>query len=194
MRSTWKIFVLFLSFALLLIPLVAQAQEPCPDDPDAMKDCVPETPPFYVVINRSFEDLNRLGSGCQPIILEHPECEACCGEDEACLTAEEDLEKNVCPALSQEVMWDNGVDSILVYQMCCDCSQTEEGAWTYRVRLLNEDGTCPIDPNNPGCYEGLPPGTGIDLPAPIVIGGLAFIGMGLLAGGMMLRRRGFRPA
>jgi hypothetical protein len=59
---------------------------------------------------------------------------------------------------------------------------------------LSEDGTCPIDPDNPGCYDGLPPGTGIDLPAPVIIAGLALIGAALLAGGAWMRRRSLHAA
>jgi hypothetical protein len=40
-----------------------------------------------------------------------------------------------------------------------------------------------------GWYDGLPPGTGIDLPAPVIIGGLALMGGGLLAAGVLVRRR-----
>jgi hypothetical protein len=188
MRSIARFSVLILVL-LLLAPLAAQAEGPCPDDPEAFKDCNPEAPPFYVVINRSFEDLNRAGTGCQPIILEHPECEDCCGEDEACATAEADLEENICPLLAAEVEWMDDGQTEVVYQMCCDCSQSSEGTWKYRVRILSSDGTCPIDPDNPGCYEGLPPGTGIDLPAPVIVAGLAIIGAVLLAGGVMVRRR-----
>jgi len=178
----------------LLLPLVGYAQDvACPDDPDI--PCVSETPPFYVVINRDFEDLTRTGSGCQPIILNHPDVEDCCGESEALLEAEADVEQNVCPLLADRVAWEELGDTptVIVYQMCCDCS-ADTSEWRYKVRLLQPDGTCPIDPANSGCYEDLPPGTGIDLPAPLIIGGLALIGAGLLAAGMMVRRRSVRLA
>jgi hypothetical protein len=194
MRSTLRISALVLLLFLLLVPLAVQASGPCPDDPEAFKDCNPEAPPFYVVINRSFQDLDRAGTGCQPIILENPDCEDCCGEDEDCMLAEADLEQNVCPMLAEEVDWMDQGQTEVVYQMCCDCSESDEGAWTYRLRLLQEDGTCPIDPDNPGCYEGLPPGTGIDLPAPVIVAGLALIGAVLVAGGLVMHRRSLQSA
>jgi hypothetical protein len=36
---------------------------------------------------------------------------------------------------------------------------------------------------------GYPPNTGVDLPAPLVYGGVAFAGIALLAGGLLLRRK-----
>ena len=194
MRSTLRIAGLLLLLASLLLPLVGYAQDvKCPDDPNV--PCVSETPPFYIVINRDFEDLTRTGSGCQPIILNHPEIEDCCGESEALAEANFDVETNVCPLLADRVDWpvDGEDPTVIVYQMCCDCSGTTS-EWRYRVRLLQADGTCPIDEQNPGCYEDLPPGTGIDLPAPLIIGGLAVMGAALLATGMVVRRRSVRLA
>jgi hypothetical protein len=40
----------------------------------------------------------------------------------------------------------------------------------------------------------LPPGTGIDLPAPVILGGLVAIGAVLLAAGLLVRRRTLRVA
>ncbi len=194
MRSTLRITGLLLLLLALMLPLAGYAQGGgCPDDPNI--PCVSETPPFYIVINRDFEDLTRTGSGCQPIILNHPDIEDCCGESEALAEANFDVETNVCPLLADRVDWAAlGEDpTVIVYQMCCDCS-TDTDEWRYRVRLLEEDGTCPIDPNNPGCYEDLPPGTGIDLPAPVIIGGLAVMGAALLGVGMVVRRRSVRLA
>jgi hypothetical protein len=195
MRSTLRIAGLLLLLSALLLPLAGYASEgPCPDDPNV--PCVSETPPFYVVVNRTFEDLTRTGSGCQPIILNHPDCKDCCGETEACGAANFDLETNVCPLLADRVEWPvNGQEpTVIVYQMCCDCTGDATGEWRYRVRLLHADGTCPIDEQNPGCYEDLPPGTGIDLPTPLIVGGLAVMGVALLATGMVVRRRSVRLA
>jgi hypothetical protein len=194
MRSTLRIAGLLLLLSALLLPLVGHAQTvKCPDDPNI--PCVSETPPFYVVINRSFEDLTRTGSGCQPIILNHPDIVDCCGESAALAAANFDVETNVCPLLADRVTWPVNGDTptVIVYQMCCDCSTTTD-EWRYRVRLLQPDGTCPIDPQNPGCYEGLPPGTGIDLPAPLIVGGLALLGVALVTTGMVVRRRSVRLA
>jgi hypothetical protein len=190
MRSTLRITALILVLVALLIPLAVQASGPCPDDPELSKYCNPETPPFYVVINRSFEDLGRSGSGCQPIILKHPECTDCCGEDVECLAAEDDLQMNVCPLLASRVDWTGEeMRTETVYEMCCDCSESSAGAWKYRIRMLYEDGTCPLAMENVECIDGLPPDTGIDLPAPVIIGGLAIVGAALLAAGVVARRR-----
>jgi hypothetical protein len=192
MRSTLRIAGLLLLLSALLLPMVGYAEDvPCPDDPDV--PCVSETPPFYVVINRDFEDLTRTGSGCQPIILNHPDVEDCCEESDALAEAVDDLETNVCPLLADRVDWDTQEETVIVYQMCCDCSG-DTSEWRYHVRLLEPDGTCDIDPQNSGCYEDLPPGTGIDLPAPLIIGGLAVMGAALLAVGMVVRRRSVRLA
>jgi hypothetical protein len=186
MRSTLRVAALVLVLLTLLVPLVVRASDgPCPDDPSI--ECLTEAPPFYVVTNRTFEDLDRAGTGCQPIILKNPDL-VCCEESPP------ELESTVCPNLASEVAWADDDDTEIVYEMCCDCSTDTEGVWTYRVRLLHEDGTCPIDDENPDCYPGLPPGTGIDLPAPLIVGGLALIGAGLLAAGVLVRRQTVRAA
>ena len=193
MRPTLRILVLILVLMALLMPLAAQADGgKCPDDPELMKDCDDAPPPFYVVLNRDFEAIdNRTGSGCQPIILDNPGCTYCCDEegDIACLDAEVYLEDEVCPKLADRVDWAAEGDNVILYEMCCDCVTDPDGVWTHRVRLLRADGTCDIDPDNDGCYEMLPPGTGIDLPAPVIIGGLALMGLGLLATGVLVRRK-----
>jgi hypothetical protein len=161
----------------------------CPDDPEASKTCFPDTPPFYVVVNRTFEDLSRRGSGCQPIILKHPDCTDCCNDqDPACMDAALDLETRVCPMLASRVDWSQSTGSELVYEMCCDDAPNCKGdKWTYHERMLYPDGSCPRDPAT--CFDCLPPGTGIDLPAPLIVGGLALAGMGLMAAGLVVRRR-----
>ena len=161
----------------------------CPDDPELSKTCFADTPPFYVVVKRTFEDLGRQGSGCQPIILKHPDCTDCCNDqDPDCNDAALDLETRVCPLLASRVDWSQSTGSELVYEMCCaDDDNCEGDKWTYHQRLLYPDGTCPRDP--PECFDCLPLGTGIDLPAPLVVGGLALAGLGLIAAGMVVRRR-----
>lgn len=188
MRFTIRVAAIVLVIAALLVPLVGFASDgPCPDDPNV--PCVSTTPPFYVVINRGFEDLNRTGSGCQPIILNHPECTDCCGESQACADANYDIESRVCPMLAKKVSWTQENQTEIVYQMCCNCATDPDGEWRFRIRELRRDGTCPVSEQNPGCYEDLPPGTGIDLPVPFIVGGLATIGIGLLAVGVVVRRR-----
>jgi len=190
MRSIVKFTALMLMLLALLVPLTSYASGgKCPDDPELSKTCDQEAPPYYVVINRDFEALDRLGTGCQPIILDFPECDTCCdqGQDQACRDAATYMQANVCPELADEVDW-TATDSVVLYQMCCDCG-TAEGTWMYRVRLLREDGSCEIDPQNDGCYEGLPPGTGIELPTTVVAGGLAVVGALMLGVGIVVRRR-----
>jgi hypothetical protein len=192
MRSTLRIMAFILVLLALLAPLAAYASDgPCPDDPVLSKECDTEIPPYYVVINRSVEHLypERPGTGCQPIILKHPECQNCCQGAE-CLPPAIDVEKEVCQYLPPPPTGETHV----LYEMCCDCTTDPGGEWFFRVRLLQDDGTCPIDPENEGCYPGLPPGTGINLPAPVIVGGLAIIGAVLLAAGALVRRRTLRMA
>lgn len=167
----------------------------CPDDPQLSKTCNSTAPPFYVVMNRQFEDLSRAGTGCQPIILKHPGCNDCCDlQDPACQAAEKDLQTRVCPVLASRVDWSQSTGTEVVYQMCCGSSLACDGKWFFRMRLLQPNGTCPIDPNNSGCYNCLPPGTGIDLPAPFIVGALAALGILLLAAAWVLRRRSLKTA
>jgi hypothetical protein len=190
MRSTVRIAVLILVLFLLLAPLTAYASNggPCPDDPELSANCVSEAPPFYVVINRTFEDLERPGTGCQPIILNYPDCQACDDAGE-CADATADLETRVCPELAGRVSWAGVGQTEIVYEMCCACAANPDGDWVFRIRLLDSTGACPIDPQNPDWIEGLPPGTGVDLPVPVIVGGLALVGAGLLAAGVVVRRR-----
>jgi len=216
MRPTVRTIALILALAVLVVPLTAYAavlspdeavlskaeassdtfQSPvppdgaCPDDPVASQNCDPTAPPFYVVINRSVEILDeRPGTGCQPWILNHPEITDCMAEADTI-----DIEAEVCtPMLYKRITNEDGSDPIL-YEMCCDCATTAEGTWMFRVRNWAADGTCPLDPDNAQWIEGLPPGTGIDLPAPVIVGGLALLGAALLGTGMVLRRRTLRPA
>jgi hypothetical protein len=38
-------------------------------------------------------------------------------------------------------------------------------------------------------YAGYPPSTGVDLPTPMIVGGVAVLGAGLVAAGILLRRK-----
>jgi len=198
MRSILRIAALVLMLLALLLPLVAYASGgPCPDDPVASKNCDNEAPPYYVVLNRSEEHLtDRPGTGCQPWILKHPECKDCTGkecEPEPPMSAgSPDIEAEVCKPMLSMRKTDNGKDPIL-YELCCNCT-TAEGAWLFRVREWHSDGTCPVIQPDDGWMKGLPPGTGIDLPAPVIVGGLALIGAGLVAAGLLVRRRALRTA
>jgi hypothetical protein len=191
MRSTLRITAFILVLLALLAPLATYASNgPCPDDPVLSKECVAVAPPYYVVTNRSVEHLypERPGTGCQPIILKHPDCLNCCQGAE-CMPPAIDVQSEVCQYLPKPPAGQTHI----VYEMCCDCTVNPSGEWWFRVRLLQDDGTCPIDGDNEGCYKGLPPGTGVDLPAPIIIGGLVVTGAGLLAAGVLVRRRALRP-
>jgi hypothetical protein len=196
MRPTVRIAALILVLFLLLAPLTAYASDggPCPDDWEAFKDCDAETPPFYVVINRTFEDPSRPATGCQPYILDYPDCKACDDVD-ACADASMDLETRLCPELATQVAWTGPGHTEIVYEMCCACQANPAGDWRFRIRLLDQTGACPVQLGQPGTdpqgwYIGvLPPGTGVDLPVPVIVGGLALVGAGLLAAGVVVRRR-----
>lgn len=181
MRFTWRLTALILLIALMVVPLTASASGgKCPDDPELSKDCDAKAPPYYVVINRSVQLLDeRPGTGCQPWILDHPEITDCMAQ-----AGTIDIEAEVCMPMLSERVTINGFDPIL-YEMCCDCG-TPEGVWLFQVREWRDDGTCPITQQ---WGPGLPPGTGIDLPAPVIIGGLAVLGVALVATGMVVRRR-----
>jgi hypothetical protein len=182
MRSIFRTVMWIL---VLLVPLVAYASGgPCPDDVELSKSCDNDPPPFYVVINRSVEALDRPGTGCQPIILQHPDCKDCTGSDCAAI----DVEAEVCkPLLAGKVP--PAESPWVLYEMCCACAADPAGTWLFHVRLLDPDGNCPISSDNPDWIEGLPPSTGVNLPAPVIVGGLAATGLALLAVGVALRRR-----
>ncbi len=149
---------------------------PCPDDLEASKECLQETPPYYVVINRKVECTNRTGTGCAPFILKHD-----CTD---CATCDVDVEKELC---KDELLGKVPKDQTAVlYEMCCGGTA---GGWKFRIRILDNAGNCPIDPNNRDWVAGLPPGTGINLPAPVIVGGLTFLGVAFLGVGIVVRRR-----
>ena len=192
MRSVVRIVALLVVLGVLLaVAATAYAQDgccggdpcvgvsltgPCPDDLEASKTCALETPPFYVVINRNVECTNRTGTGCAPFILNHPEVTNC-----AASTV--DVQGELC---KDELLGQVPVgQTAILYEMCCGGT----AGWTFRIRLLDNAGNCPIDPDNQGWVAGLPPGTGINLPAPVIVGGLAFLGVALLGVGIVVRRR-----
>jgi hypothetical protein len=185
MRSMWRIVAFILVFLVLIVPLAVYAGDggPCPDDLEKAKDCDNEPPPYYVVINRSVEYKDRPGTGCQPIILKHPDCEDCTSSECTAI----DVETEVCKPLLKDKVPSG--ETYVLYEMCCACASDPDGEWMFRVRKLDSDGNCPIDPDNPKWITDLPPGTGIDLPAPVIVGGLVAVGLVLLALGVGLRRR-----
>lgn len=193
MRSTLRLAGLILVLLLLLlVPLAARASDgPCPDDPVASKNCAREAPPYYVVSNRSFERLGpEYGTGCQPWILNNPDCTDCDSESDECHAAAVDVEQTIC---GFGEMPDAGAqEGDVLYEMCCNCPASDPaGTWMYRERILQKNPDtgvweCP----DPGPWQtGLPPNTGIELPAPLIISGLAVVGAVLVAAGMLLRRR-----
>jgi len=184
MRSILRISALILVLLALAMPLAAYAQVPCPDDPDV--ECFTEAPPYYIVTNRAEAHLtDRPGTGCQPFIMENPDCKDCMNAADADCSVI-DVDADVC----QAVMAAQSMPVGDVYEMCCNCAADPAGDWVYRIRYY--DGTsCP----NPGEWmEGLPPGTGIDLPVPLIIGGAVILGGGLLAAGLLMRRRSLQTA
>lgn len=179
---------------LMLVPLVAHAGNgPCPDDLVAAKTCARESPPYYVVSNRSLERLGpQFGTGCQPWILKNPDCTMCDGDSDACFAAAVDVEQVIC---GFEMPQAGAQEGDVLYEMCCNCpSDDPEGTWMYRERTLrlNPDTgawECP----DPGPWQkGLPPETGIKLPPPTIASGLAIAGVGLLFAGLWVRRRSLR--
>jgi hypothetical protein len=189
MRSTLRIAALILVLVALLLPLATYASGgPCADDPVASANCVADAPPYYVVINRSAEYLypDRPGSGCQPIILKHPDCLDCYSAECTAI----DVEAEACALLPAPAAGDTQI----VYEMCCACATNPDGEWLFRIRELQPDGTCPVTQPREGWLEGLPPGTGIDLPVPVIVGALVVLGAGLLAAGVLVRRRTLRTA
>lgn len=187
MRSTLRIAALALVLLVLVVPLAAHASNgPCPDDPQLSRTCVNQAPPYYVVINRSVEYLypTRPGTGCQPIILKNPNCRDCTSAECAAI----DVEGKVCRTLPPPPAG----ETYVVYEMCCECAANPNGAWLVRVRDLQPDGSCPL--RSKDWVEGLPLGTGIDLPVPIIVGGLTVAGLGLLGAGLLVRRRAVRTA
>ena len=179
MRSILRISALILVLLALVMPLAAYAQVPCPDDPTV--ECYPTAPPYFVVTNRAEAELtDRPGTGCQPFILAHPDCQDCVTPDADCAVI--DIDAEVC----QTVLVPQAMPAGELYEMCCNCAVNPAGDWVYRV--WDYDGT--------GCIlmsdvweEGLPLGTGIDLPVPLIIGGAVVLGGGLLAAGLLVRRR-----
>ena len=128
---------------------------------------------------------DRPGTGCQPFILANPDCIDCTNAaDPACSAIDVDAE--VC----QAVMAPAGMAAGDVYEMCCNCIADPTGDWVYRMRYF--DGSTCSDPGE--WMDGLPPGTGIDLPVPIIIGGAVLLGGGLLAAGLLVRRRSLQTA
>ena len=186
MRFTWRMTALILLLVILVVPLTAYASGgKCPDDPDLSKNCNVDTPPYYVVINRSVELLDeRPGSGCQPWILDHPGVTDCIAD-----AASVDVETEVCMYMLPERVAIGGFDPI-IYEMCCDCG-TPNGTWMFQVREWRDTGACPVVQK---WSDGLPPGTGIDLPAPLIVGGLAVLGAALVATGVVVRRRSLKLA
>jgi hypothetical protein len=189
MRSKLRIFALIMVLAMLLVPLTTYASGhghsgPCPDDPYLSKKCDKPAPPFYVVINRSTNLLHkRPGTGCQPFILKHPEIRNCILDGDNI-----DLEAEVCKPMSYKWVANADGSNPFLYEMCCDCA-TKDGYWLFRLREWKQNGECPVIQD---WTRGLPPGTGIDLPAPVVVGGLAFMGVSLVSVGLVVRRRSMR--
>lgn len=183
MRSILRIAALVLVLLVLVVPLAAYASGgPCPDDPNLAKNCAQTAPPYYVVVNRSVEYLpwTRPGTGCQPFILKNPSCKDCLTPDANCAAI--NVEAKLCKPYLKAAAGKKET----VYEMCCNCAANPNGDWVYRIRELDDQGNCPVT----GKWQrGLPPNTGIDLPAPVIVGGLALIGAGLVAAGLLVRRR-----
>ena len=185
MRTVLRISALILVLLALMMPLAVHAQVPCPDDPNV--ECLPTAPPYFVVTNRAEAHLtDRPGTGCQPFIMANPDCTDCTNAaDPACSAI--DVANDLC----YEVMHERGLQAGTLYEMCCNCATDPAGDWVYRV--WDYDGLgCELV--SEGWQDGLPPGTGIDLPVPLIIGGAVLLGGGLLAAGLLVRRRSLQTA
>lgn len=181
MRSTLRIVALIVVLLVLLVPLGTYAAEPCPDDPTGTANCLDTAPPYFVVLNRSVEIFDRPGTGCQPIILEHAECQDCTAPE----CTDIDIADEVCQYLPA-----SAGDQLFV--LCCNCAVDPAGDWMYAEYELDGAGGCTMV--SEGMVEGLPPGTGIDLPAPIIVGALVLAAAVLVGAGLMVRRRALQPA
>ncbi len=183
MRSILRISALILVLLALLVPLVVYAQVPCPDDPTA--DCYAEAPPYFVVTNRTEEHLtDRPGTGCQPFILANPDCKDC-ETDPECLDI--DIDEDIC----QAVLVPREALAGELFELCCNCATDPAGDWVYREWYFDGEG-CQLV--SEVWEDGLPLGTGIDLPTPLIIGLAVILGAALLAAGLMVRRRSLQTA
>ena len=154
---------------------IGAAEDPCSQGPAPAKDCDPEPPPYYVVVNSQQTCTNRNGSGCSPLVLGHPECTDCA-------TCNVDVQSDVCEPYLTGVVSEGRTE--VVYEMC----QTGAG-WRCRIRNFYSVGNCPIDDANPNWGTCKPEATGINLPAPVIVGGLSILGALFLAAGLVIRRR-----
>ena len=149
-------------------------------------ECYPEAPPSYIVTNRAEAHLtDRPGTGCQPFIMANPTCIDCTSTSDG-ICSVIDVDTDVC----QAVMAAQSMPAGDVYEMCCNCITDPAGNWVYRIRYF--DGLTCSDPGE--WMDGLPPGTGIDLPVPLIIGGAVLLGGCLLAAGLLVRRRSLQTA
>jgi hypothetical protein len=195
MRSSLRLAGGLLLLVALFLPVAGYAGGgACPDDLVAAQNCAQQAPPYYVVVNRDFERLGpQYGTGCQPWILEHPDCTDCSSGSQACLAAAIDVEQIIC---GYEMPNAGAQAGDVLFEMCCNCGAGANGAWMYRQRTLQHNATTNAweCPDYGEWQSGLPPRTGIDLPAPLVVGGLGVVGAGLLAVGLVMRRRTVRAA
>ncbi len=191
MRSVLRVSLLLFVLLALLLPLTAYASGgPCPDDPVGTMNCAQQAPPYYVVINRDFDRLGpEYGTGCQPWILANPMCDNCDDVNNAdCAAAAHDVEMTIC---GDQMPLAGAQDGDTLFEMCCNCGSGPDGTWMYRTRVLHYNANinafeCP-EPSD--WQKGLPPRTGIDLPAQFIVGGLAFAGVALVGTGLVVRRR-----
>jgi hypothetical protein len=186
MRSTLRIAALIFVLLTMLLPLAAYAScgGPCPDDPVLSQTCDSTTPDFYVVANRTFDRLGpQYGTGCQPWILENPDCIGWTVTPTECADAAKDVETRICGG---ELPSSANPATDKLYEMYCD-----DGHWVYRERPFTAiPGGFECDPAQAGPWmDYLPPHTGIDLPAPLIVGGLAIAGVALVGTGFAVRRR-----
>jgi hypothetical protein len=84
------------------------------------------------------------------------------------------------------------LDSVINDQICAiynggDLYQIFPSSYRYHVVTYYSSLDCRVTATYD--YAGYPPSTGVEVPTPYIVGGVALVGVGLVAAGLMIRRR-----
>lgn len=87
---------------------------------------------------------------------------------------------------------DTQLQSVIDDQICAiymggDLYQIFPSSYRYHVVTYYSATDCRVTATYD--YAGYPPSTGVELPTPYIVGGVALVGVGLVAAGLFLRRR-----
>jgi len=87
---------------------------------------------------------------------------------------------------------DTQLDSVINDQICDiynggDLYQIFPSSYRYHVVTYYSSVDCRVTATYD--YAGYPPSTGVEVPTPIIVGGVALVGAGLVAAGLLIRRR-----